>query len=219
MELIAPIGIKDGQIEYTDYSQINNLLVCGTAGSGKTTFVSTLITSLISTNQRESINFCIFDSKRVDYAEFSNIPHLIMPINHDSNRCRGMLFWVLSEAKERLKLLNESDSDFKRPDIFVILDDYAEIAQDSDVKKTLYEILEISHRVKIHIIFVTSIALAKIISTELKVHIPHRISFFLPERRNSQVVIDQNGAESLEMPGQFIAKFYNKVEIYNSIEL
>jgi S-DNA-T family DNA segregation ATPase FtsK/SpoIIIE len=219
MELIAPIGIKNGQIEYTDYSQINNLLVCGTTGSGKTTFVRTLIASLISSYDRESVNFCIFDSKRVDYTEFYKIPHLVMPVLHDNKRCQGMLFWVLHEAEERLNLLSENSSDLKRPDIFVILDDYAQITQDPDVKMTLYKLLEISHRVKIHVIIVTSIALAKIISTELKVHIPHRISFFLPEKRNSQVVIDQNGAESLEMPGQFIAKFYSKVEIYNSIEL
>ena len=61
-------------------------------------------------------------------------------------------------------------------------------------------------------IIVTSIALAKIVSTELKVNIPHRISFFLPERRNSQVVIDQDGAEKLEFPGEFIAKFYSKTK-------
>ena len=61
--------------------------------------------------------------------------------------------------------------------------------------------------------------MAKIISTEIKVNIPYRISFFLPERRNSQVVLDENGAEILESPGQFIAKFYSKSATYNSIEL
>ena len=216
---IAPIGIKNNQIEYTDYSQINNLLVCGTTGSGKTTFVRTLIASLISTNHSESMKLCIFDSKRTDYTEFSNIPHLIMPILHDCKRCQGMLFWVLAEAERRYALLSENISELNCPDIFVILDDYAQTAQESNIQQILYNILQIAPRVKIHIIIVTAIALAKIISTELKVHIPHRIVFFLPERRNSQVVIDQNGAEILESPGQFIAKFYSKSAIYNSIEL
>lgn len=45
--LVAPIGINENKkIEYTDYSKIANLLVCGTTGSGKTTFVRTLIASL-----------------------------------------------------------------------------------------------------------------------------------------------------------------------------
>ena len=38
--LIAPLGIKEnGEIEYADYSKINHLIVCGSSGSGKTTFV------------------------------------------------------------------------------------------------------------------------------------------------------------------------------------
>lgn len=217
--LIAPLGIKNNQIEYVDYSQVDNLLVCGTTGTGKTTFVRTLIASLIATNQPESVQLCIFDSKRTDYTEFSNIPHLIMPVLHDSKRCGGMLYWALAEAKRRYTLLRENISELNYSDIFVILDDYAQIAQDPDIRETLYNILQIAPRVKIHIIIVTAIALAKIISTEIKVNIPHRISFFLPERRNSQVVIDENGAETLESPGQFIAKFYSKSVTYNSIEL
>lgn len=217
--LIAPLGIKNNQIEYVDYSQINNLLVCGTTGSGKTTFVRTLIASLISKNQPESVNFCIFDSKRTDYTEFSNIPHLIMPVLHDCKRCKGMLSWALAEAERRYTLLSENISEPNCPDIFVVLDDYAQIIPEFETQKKLYQLLQIAPRVKIHIVIVTAIALAKIISTELKVHIPYRISFFLPERRNSQVVIDENGAETLESPGQFIAKFYSKSIIYNSMEL
>ena len=217
--VMAPLGIKNNQIEYIDYSQVNNLLVCGTTGSGKTTFVRTLIASLIATNQPESVQLCLFDSKRTDYTEFSSIPHLIMPILHDGKRCQGMLSWVLSEAERRYTLLSENISELNCPDIFVVIDDYAQIVQEPNIQKTLYDILQIAPRVKIHIIIVTAITLAKIISTEIKVNIPYRISFFLPERRNSQVVLDENGAEVLEAPGQFIAKFYSKSAIYNSIEL
>jgi S-DNA-T family DNA segregation ATPase FtsK/SpoIIIE len=216
---VAPIGIKNNQIEYTDYAQINNLLVCGTTGSGKTTFVKTIIASLISINRPENFKLSIFDSVRTDYLEFSNVPNLIMPIIKDIPKCNGMLLWVLSEAQRRNALLNETATDLKLPEIFVILDDYAQVAQDKEVQKTLYELLQINHRVKIHIIIVTSISLAKIISTELKVHIPHRITFFLPEKRNSKVVIDQHGAETLRVPGQFIAKFYSEAKVYDSVEL
>jgi S-DNA-T family DNA segregation ATPase FtsK/SpoIIIE len=156
---------------------------------------------------------------RTDYLEFSNVPNLIMPIIKDIPKCNGMLFWVLSEAQRRNALLNETATDLKLPEIFVILDDYAQVARDKEVQKTLYELLQINHRVKIHIIIVTSISLAKIISTELKVHIPHRITFFLPEKRNSKVVIDQHGAETLRVPSQFIAKFYSEAKVYDSVEL
>lgn len=219
--LVAPFGIKEnGGIEYVDYSKINHLIVCGTSGSGKTTFVRTLLTSLMSVSSPDSVNFCIFDSKRIDYADLNGMPFLLVPVVTDSKKCAGIISWVYIEAKKREILLSEDTKNIDTfTDIFVVLDDYAEIDQEQKTQEHLYELLQIAHRVKIHVIIVTSIALAKIISTELKVNIPHRVSFFLPERRNSQVVIDQDGAETLDFPGEFIAKFYSKTKTLRSIEL
>ena len=219
--LIAPLGIKEnGEIEYADYSKINHLIVCGSSGSGKTTFVRTLLTSLMLVSTPENFKLCIFDSKHIDYTCFNGTPFLMMPVVTDSRKCSGMIGWLYSEAKKREMLLADDIKNVDTfPNTFIVLDDYAEITQNQDAQESLYELLQIAHRVKIHVIIVTSIALAKIISTELKVNIPHRISFFLPERRNSQVVIDQDGAEKLEFPGEFIAKFYSKTKKLHSIEL
>jgi S-DNA-T family DNA segregation ATPase FtsK/SpoIIIE len=219
--LIAPLGIKEnGEIEYVDYSKINNLIVCGTSGSGKTTFVRTLLTSLMTTSSPEKVKFAIFDSKCVDYTDLNGMPSLLVPVATYSRKCSGMIGWVSMEAEKRQKLFADDPSNINTlPEIFIVLDDYAEIVKDLYTQENLYKLLQVAHRVKIHIIIVTSIALAKVISTELKVNIPHRISFFLPERRNSQVVIDQDGAEALECPGEFIAKFYSKTKTLNAIEL
>ena len=218
--LIAPLGIKEnGEIEYVDYSKINHLIVCGTSGSGKTTFVRTLLTSLMLVDTPKNIKFSIFDSKCVDYTVFNGMPFLMVPVVTDSRKCLGIISWACSEAKMRQRILADNGNIDEIPEIIVVLDDYAEITQHQEAQESLYELLQIAHRVKIHVIIVTSIALAKIISTELKVNIPHRISFFLPERRNSQVVIDQDGAETLEFPGEFITKFYSKANTFHSIEL
>ncbi len=218
--LVAPIGINENKkIEYADYSKIANLLVCGTTGSGKTTFVRTLIASLATVSDCSNVKFCLFDSKGNDYIDFQGIPSLLIPVITDIRKCVGMLSWTLSEARNRLRKQNEKIFESDCPEIFVILDDYAEIAKESEAQEALYELLRIAHRVKIHVVIVTSIALAKIVSTELKVNLSHRIAFYLPEKLNSRVVLDQNGAESLEMPGEFIAKFYNQSNTYRVIEL
>ena len=219
--LVAPLGIKEnGEIEYVDYSKINHLIVCGTSGSGKTTFVRTLLTSLMSISSPDSVKFGIFDSKVVDYTDINGMPFLLVPVVTDSRKSSGMICWFWSEAQRRLRILaDDADNIDTLPDMFLVLDDYAEIVQEQDTQEYLYKLLQIARRVKIHVIIVTSIALAKIISTEIKIHIPHRISFFLPERRNSQVVIDQDGAETLEVPGQFIAKFYSKAKTFHAIAL
>lgn len=214
--LVAPIGInKSDEIQYADYSKITNLLICGTTGSGKTTFVRILIASLMTISNPNAVKFCIFDSRGNDYIEFSRVSNLLIPIIRDAKKCVGMISWALCEAKKRMADMHNNTY----PDIFIVLDDYAEVAKEIETQETLYELLHIAHRVKIHVIIVTSLALAKIVSTELKVHIPHRIAFFLPEKINSRVAIDENGAESLEMPGEFIAKFYSKSDTYRGIQL
>ena len=104
--LIAPLGIKEnGEIEYVDYSKINHLIVCGTSGSGKTTFVRTLLASLMTASSPENIKFAIFDSKHIDYTDFNGMPSLLMPIIHESRKCSGAISWVLDEAKKRKNLL------------------------------------------------------------------------------------------------------------------
>ena len=156
----------------------NVLSIIGSSGSGKTTFVRTLLTSLMAISSPENIRFCIFDSKYADYTDFNGIPFLCVPIIHDSRKSLGMIYWALCEAQRRQKLLaDDTDNIDDFPDLFIVLDDYAEITQHPEAQETLYNLLQIAHRVKMHIIIVTSIALAKIISTELKVNIPHRISF------------------------------------------
>ena len=159
--LIAPLGIKEnGEIEYVDYSKINHLMVCGTSGSGKTTFVRTLITLLSSINTYENVMLCIFDSKSTDYIDFSYSSFLLMPIIHNKQKCSGMLYWALNEAEKRQKLLTENVDTFS--DIFIVLDDYADMVHEPNIQETLYKLLQIAHRVKIHVIIVTSIALAKL---------------------------------------------------------
>ncbi len=218
-KLMAPLGTSNDKVEYADFSKISNLLVCGTTGSGKTTFVRTLLATLIAHLGPDQFKLCIFDSRHSDYIEFSHISHLYCPVCHDAGKTYGLISSVFFEAERRKDLLDNNIADENFPDLFLILDDYSQIAQDNQKQDVLCKLLQISHRVKIHVIIVTSIALAKIISTELKACIPHRITFFLPERRNSQVVIDQNGAEKLKMPGQFIAKFYSNCNTYDSVEL
>ena len=166
---VAPLGIKEnGEIEYVDFSKINNLLVCGTTGSGKTTFVRTLLTSLMLTNTPKNFKLMIFDSRYVDYTDLNGVPFLLIPVVTDSRKCSGMIGWALGEAQARQRLLMDNTNNMDTfPDIFLVLDDFAEISQDPEAQEYLFKLLQIDRRFKIHTIIVTSTAVAKIISTEL----------------------------------------------------
>lgn len=68
-EIIVPIGIRtDGESFFQNISEIPHLLVCGVSGSGKTSFIQTVITYLAINYRSEEVNFLIYDSKYVDYS-------------------------------------------------------------------------------------------------------------------------------------------------------
>ena len=131
-EFIIPIGVEDsGNIVYQDISQISHILVSGTTGSGKTSFVQSVISSIMFTAPTNMAKLLIYDSKGIDYMVFKEAPELIIPIINDHKKVIGALNWLISESNRRIALQTENLDEFNNtPHIFVIFDDYSQIITD-----------------------------------------------------------------------------------------
>ena len=103
--LKVPIGFKVVsapsaiEIEYEDMSvdlnRIPNIIVSGTVGSGKTTFVQSLLLSLSNLYNPNQVKFVIFDSKGVDYVGFNGLCFLEVPVVSNVRKAAGALSWLL----------------------------------------------------------------------------------------------------------------------------
>lgn len=220
--LPVPLGNTEKGTLVQDLADLPHILICGSSGSGKTSFVQSLMTFLITNNDASKAKFLIFDSKNVDYSMFNDIPHLLIPIIGDSRKFMGAEQWIVTEIKRRFKLFsdkgvkdvrkfNENTSDIGTilPDIFIIIDDFSSLPQSTEAVSVLQEILKNGRTVGIHALLVTSITSSKVLQRDIVSNIPCRISFYVASRADSRVAIQQNGAELLSYPGEFYFRSQN----------
>lgn len=210
-KLLVPIGITEEQkFFYQDISRIPHILIAGTTGSGKTAFIQSILATLALQYDKDDFNCIIFDSKRIDYLEFKNMKNLLVPVLTDTKKVAGLVSWANAEATRRIKILEDGISADTFSDMFIIIDDYYELSLNKEFSDELLKLLKVGRIAKIHCIISTSTPTAKVISTELKANIPCRITFLTASKMDSRIIIDENGAECLNIPGEMIFKGQNQ---------
>ncbi|MBQ6292458.1 MAG: DNA translocase FtsK [Lachnospiraceae bacterium] len=218
--LLVPIGLTEkGEAIVRDIDAIPHLLVCGASGTGKTSFVQTILATLISRYSDNEVQFAIMDTKGVDYSVFSALPYLSIPVSTDNTVDTFSLF-LSNEEKRRIRIFANlrcrDQSSYNRscdnnglekmPALFVVIDDLSLVISNPDFKRTLTELLSTGRTLGIHIIAVTSIVSSKMITKELLSCFPYRISFCVSSKTDSRYILEQYGAERLPVPGEIYFK-------------
>lgn len=201
--LLVQIGeTSDGKIVKCDFSSINNMLVSGTTGSGKTSFIYSLLYSLMEQNDPSEVKFMIFSSNVSDYSFLNGSAFMLCPIISDPRRVERAIAVAYEVAARRL----EHRELEKAPHVFLIIDDYARA---TEMGMNLYapvNYLQLTRLVKMHCILVTSIPTTSVIPSEMRALLPYRVSFTTASPQFSKIILGTGGAESLRYPGEMIYK-------------
>lgn len=136
--LMIPIGVDVyGETIQKDLADAPHLLVSGATGSGKSVFLNVAIKTLTEQNGPDGLQMILIDPKRVELAQFKDLPHLLAPIISEHRHALKALLWAAEEMEERYARLeaqgcrsiaqyNEASSD-KMTRIVIAIDEFADL--------------------------------------------------------------------------------------------
>ena len=213
-----------------DLAKAPHLLIAGTTGSGKSVCMNLLITSLLFKFSPDELRLIMVDPKVVEFAAYSSLPHLVVPVINDVNQVALALRWAINEMERRYRVLAKvrcrNLEDFnkrkksteeplddegnpipdKMPFIVVIIDELADIMSvaKKEVESCLSRIAAKSRAVGIHTIIATQRPDTKVITGTIKANYPVRIAFQVVSHIDSQTILGQKGAEALLGKGDML---------------
>lgn len=210
--VLIPIGTSEKRHIAEELQTMPNMLVGGTVMSGKTTFINSIISSILMTKKPDEIKLIIFDSKSVDYSIYNGIPHLLCPVIDKTSILLTTLKRMNDEIERRTKIIKTANvnsvkkyndmiplnsENKKISTILIIIDDLTNLNDLEEINKEIENISLNGWNVNVNMIISANHPSTKVISTISKANFPARLSFKVVNSQASKIIINKSGAEKL----------------------
>ena len=212
----------NGDYVMSDLAKMPHCIIAGATGSGKSVCINTIIMSILLNAKPDQVKLVMVDPKKVELTPYSKLPHMLAPVITESQGAAAALNWMVKEMENRYEILKlmgmrniegfnkrvinlEVEEQMEReiptfmPYIVGIIDELADLMMvaSQDIETPIARIAQMARAVGIHLILATQRPSREVITGLIKANFPTRVSFKVASRVNSQIVLDETGAESL----------------------
>lgn len=212
----------NGDYVMSDLAKMPHCIIAGATGSGKSVCINTIVMSILLNAKPDEIKLVMVDPKKVELTPYTRLPHMLAPVITEPQGACAALQWLVKEMENRYEILKQLglrnieafnarkiDKEFeaslgkefpeKMPFIVGIIDELADLMMvaNNDIETPIARIAQMARAVGIHLILATQRPSREVITGLIKANFPTRVSFKVASRVNSQIVLDETGAETL----------------------
>lgn len=211
-----------GEYVMNDLAKMPHCIIAGATGSGKSVCINTIVMAVLMNAKPDEIKMIMVDPKKVELTPYTNLPHMLAPVITEPQGACAALNWLVKEMEGRYEILKhlgvrniesfnnrtinktleaslEKEIPARLPYIMVIIDELADLMMvaSSDIETPIARIAQMARAVGIHLILATQRPSREVITGLIKANFPTRVAFKVASRINSQIILDEVGAETL----------------------
>lgn len=210
-----------GELVVCDLAKLPHCIIAGATGSGKSVCINSIVISIIMLMKPDEIRLLMIDPKKVELTQYTKLPHMLAPVITEPEAAATALNWLVKEMERRYEILKITghrniESFNKRtvkedeahatidipkalPYYVALIDELADLMMIStqDIETPIARLAQMARAVGIHVILATQRPSREVITGLIKANFPARIAFKVASRVNSQIILDDIGAETL----------------------
>lgn len=206
---------KDKRGKWFTYDMVTNpyAVIGGVPGSGKSSILRIILTTLILTKKPSELSLYLIDCKRSEFHLFRNIQHT-KALESDKRGANRILDELHAEMIDRTKLLevfgidhvDKLPKEHRKPYILLCIDEYVMLRDDKELNAKLIELVAMGRALGIYAILSMQRPSHKVIDTTLRDCLDVSMGFKVRNQTSAEI-LETPGAEKLKSSGQFIIDF------------